>query len=310
MKHKIRASTLALVLVLALASVGLVSAQGTLVYVEPPSQVVYPGDAATIEVWASEVVDFYGAQFTLSFDETIVEGVSVEPGSAFTTFPDEYEVAVANIVSGTVNFAATLLRVPKAGPLQGDVQIAIITFNALEVGVSPVTFGEVKLSDIYGEPILFDTADGEIEVSEQPTVLTGYAFLEGRDDHSGIEVTLEMSPTMTTVTDATGAYSFDGMPAGTYAVSMSADLYLSAQVINVDVIANQANVACDATLLGGDLNSDEIIDILDLSLCAASFDTTAPEADVNADGIVDVYDLVLLGKNFKLVGPTIVDCAP
>jgi hypothetical protein len=304
---------MALVLVLTLGLTGLVAAQGTVVSVEPPSQIVYVGDETTVEIWASEVVDFYGAQFTLTFDDTIVEGMSVEAGSAFTAFPDEYEVAVAEIVSDTVNFAATLLRVPKAGPLEGDVQLAVISFSALSEGISPVAFGEVKLSNIYGEPIAFTTADGEIEVTTAPTILTGNAYMEGRSDHSGILVTLEISSVMTVTTDISGTYTFENVPSGAYSLTMSADLYLSAMAINVAVLENETNYACDVTMLGGDLTgpngpADDVIDILDLAKCASSFETDDAEADVNADGIVDVYDLVLLGKNFKLEGPTVFDC--
>jgi hypothetical protein len=309
MKLGKRSTVLALVLALMLASASLVAAQTQVnVYIEPPSQVIYPGDQGTFEVWASDVADFYGAQFTLTFDDAVIQGVSVEPGSAFTDFPDEYEVAVATIVSDTVSFAATLLRVPKAGPLSGDIQLAVITFDALVEGTSPIEFGEVKLSDSSGAPISFSTTDGSVTVTEAPTILIGSAYMEGRSDHSGILVTLGVSPTMTTTTDISGTYTFEGVPSGAYTITMSADLYLSAMATHVGVVEGETNYACDVTLLGGDLNNDEIIDILDLATCAGHFETTDPEADVNADGIVDVYDLVLLGKNFKLEGPTAYFC--
>lgn len=313
---KVRASTIALVLVLALASASLVAAQGTVVFVEPALQEVYVGDPASVEVWASDVTEFYGAQFELTFDDTILEGVSVEPGSAFTDFsdPDEYDVAVAEIVSDTVSFAATLLRVPKAGPITGDVQLAIITFNALAEGSSPLALGEVKLSNVAGEPIAFVTEDGQIDVVIPPTELVGAAYMEGRTDHSGILVTLMSSPVMTATTDASGAYSFADPPTGVYSLTMEADLYLSAMATDVEILENESNVACDVTLLGGDIApdpADDVIDILDLAQCAADFDTAAAASDINADGIVDVYDLVLIGKNFKLEGPDpVVSCAP
>lgn len=309
MRLKMRVSALVLALVLALVSTGLVAAQGTVVAVQPPTQQVFLGGTTTVEIWANGVVDFYGAQFTLTYDPLIVEGVSIEPGSAFTAYPDEYEVAVATIGAGTANFAATLLRVPKAGPLAGDLQLAVITFNAAAVGTSPVALSAVKLSNVAGEPIAFTTADGVIEVVDRPTLLNGYAFMEGRSDHSGIVVSID-GTTLSTTTDAAGFYEFTDVPAGVYTVTMSANLYLSAAAVDVNVLEHETNVACEVTLLGGDLNADGVIDILDLSLCAANFDTPAAEADVNADGMVDVYDLVLLGKNFKLTAPTVYDCTP
>jgi len=312
MKLGKHSSALAVVLVLMLASASLVAAQVTPnVYVEPPSQIVYPGDQGTVSIMVSDVSDLYGAQFSLTFgDIGVAAPVSVEAGSAFTQFPDEYEVAQADVVSDTVTFAATLLRVPKAGPISGTLELAVVTFDAIAEGTTAVSIGEVKLSDSSGAPIAFTTTDGSIEVTAVPTTLEGFAYMEARTDHSGILVELSTSPVMTATTDASGAYAFSGMAAGSYTLTMSSGLYLSAMATDVEVIDNQANYACDVTLLGGDLNDDEVIDILDLSLCASHFETTDPAADVNADGTVDVYDLVLLGKNFKLEGPTVVSCAP
>jgi hypothetical protein len=55
------------------------------------------------------------------------------------------------------------------------------------------------------------------------------------------------------------------------------------------------------TLLGGDINGDDAIDILDLVAVGAQFGSsspTPPEADVNGDGVVDIIDIVLVAKNF------------
>jgi len=132
MKLRARLAALTLILALTLSS-SIVAAQGeTVVYLQPAAQTIAVGEETSVEVWASNVTDFYGAQFTLTFDEAIVEGLDVGPGAAFTDFPDEYEVAQSEIVSGTVKFAATLLRVPKAGPFTGDVHLATITFKGLD----------------------------------------------------------------------------------------------------------------------------------------------------------------------------------
>jgi hypothetical protein len=89
---------------------------------------------------------------------------------------------------------------------------------------------------------------------------------------------------------------------------MSAAHYLSAMVTHVSAVPDDGNYACDLKLLGGDLNGDGIIDILDLALVSAHFRSAGPAADVNADGWVDLYDLTLLGKNFKLTAPTVWSC--
>jgi hypothetical protein len=58
------------------------------------------------------------------------------------------------------------------------------------------------------------------------------------------------------------------------------------------------------TLVGGDVNGDQAIDIRDVSYVAYHFDQYDPQADVNGDGVVDILDLTLVAGNFGQVGPT------
>lgn len=300
MKFKV---ALVMMLVLSLIAVSTTAAQGeTTVYVQPADQTVAKGAETTVEVWISQVADFYGAQFELTYDPAVVEGVSMVEGTAFTAFPDEYEVAQNQISSGVAKFAATLLRVPKAGPLAGDLHLATITFRGLEVGTSPLTLGGVQVSDSSGQPIAFVTQDGSITV-ECVTRVEGAAVLEGRTVHGGISVTLQGLTTLETDTDDAGAYVFENVPAGIYTLILSHDGFLSVEVLDMTVEGCVTTQLCTYTLLAGDLNNDNVVDIADLALCAAYFGTTGPDGDVNADGVVNIYDLVLIGKNFKLAGP-------
>ena len=47
-----------------------------------------------------------------------------------------------------------------------------------------------------------------------------------------------------------------------------------------------------------DVNSDGVVNILDLTLVAQGFGTDKPEADVNGDGVVNVFDLVFIANGF------------
>lgn len=50
--------------------------------------------------------------------------------------------------------------------------------------------------------------------------------------------------------------------------------------------------------LPGDLNGDNTVSILDLSILLTDYDTTSPEADINTDGTVNVIDLSILLSNY------------
>ena len=53
--------------------------------------------------------------------------------------------------------------------------------------------------------------------------------------------------------------------------------------------------------LVGDVNSDGVVNILDLTLVAQNFGVekpSNPKVDVNEDGVVNILDLTLVAQNF------------
>lgn len=287
-------------------------------WIDPPTQDLNCGQISTFTVAIRDVANLYGVQFHLTFDPEVIEVIDpdgdpsngiIEPGDIFP--PSEYEVAYEVVDNGTgdIEWAISLLRVPKkAPPFAGSGSVAIVTVRALDEGTSPLVFLDAKLADGNASPIEVLTENGSITV-ECRTSLSGNAYLESRSDHSGITVALE-GTAFSTVTPASGAYILSGMPAGTYTVTLEASYFLDIEVPGVVINEGLATVLCDYTLLAGDLNDDDSVDILDLSQCAFWFGTTDAAGDVNADGIVDIYDLVLIGKNFKLASPQPGVCVP
>jgi hypothetical protein len=59
----------------------------------------------------------------------------------------------------------------------------------------------------------------------------------------------------------------------------------------------------EIVLLGGDMNGDNRVDILDVSYIGSRFGTADARADVNGDGTVDILDLSVVGANFGRTGP-------
>jgi hypothetical protein len=59
------------------------------------------------------------------------------------------------------------------------------------------------------------------------------------------------------------------------------------------------------TLLGGDVNGDNLIDIRDLSYVAYHLGGPDAQADINGDGKVDILDLTMIAGNFGIKGPTL-----
>jgi hypothetical protein len=108
------------------------------------------------------------------------------------------------------------------------------------------------------------------------------------------------------VLTATGGYSFNNIPARQYTVHIKGDKWL-ARNIAVNATAGNVNNA-NASLLGGDANNDNSVDIFDLDLLIQAFNSVEGDpnflvgTDLNCDGAADVFDLNILITNFNSVG--------
>jgi Cohesin domain/Dockerin type I domain len=136
----------------------------------------------------------------------------------------------------------------------------------------------------------------------------GVVQLQARSDHAGITLTLLLGGTTgvgQTITGPDGAFRFDNLVPGSYALQILTDGHLAA-ITSFEVPAEGLTLPL-ITLPAGDTNTDQFIDLTDAALVGANFLLSAPPApvaaDVNRDGVVNISDLALIGGNFGLVGP-------
>ena len=261
------------------------------------------GAQTIVEVWVENVEDFYSVDVSLAFDAAIVQGMSVVKGPAFTDYPSQCVVSQSSIANGVVQFAGTMVCISQ----DGDLHLATITFEDLSCGTSPLTWQSTLLTDSTASPIPHTAQDGSVTPWECPAEVNGQALLEGRTDHSGVDVSLVDGTSQSMLTGANGAYGFVDVIPDVYNLAVSHELYLSA-ALTCTIPPGETVWMPDITLLGGDLNGDDVIDISDLTIGGSLFNTTNPEADVNGSGYVDIYDIVLVGKNFGLTGPVVYSC--
>jgi hypothetical protein len=184
--------------------------------------------------------------------------------------------------------------------------VATITFLGAATGTSPLAFTEVKVSNSSGQAIDHAFLDGSIIVAVLGDV-QGYAYLEGRTNHGLSTVDIVNGTDASTVTGSSGYYKFVDVMNGTYDVTIDHSMYLNATG-TCQASGSGTTTWPTVTLLAGDLNDDNTIDILDLSFCAFHFNEVYADADVTANGIVDIFDVVLIGKNFGMSGPTSIPC--
>jgi hypothetical protein len=309
MKRKTLIISVCLVLVALLALVpgGVVAQEKspTIVLFAPAGQTIFSQATTTVEVWVQNAAHFYGAQFEFRFRPQFLDGLTITEGAAFTGVgAGNYWVTQNEFVGDRARFAASLIGIP---PLAGNLHIATIEFRGQNAGNSPLEWINIILANDVGAAIPHIRRNGNINVTDLLDIV-GYAFLQGRQNHIATKVEVSGPIIADVLTNMDGRYEILNARAGRYQFLFEHDLYLAARLVNCDTGAGVQFNPPPITLVAGDLNSDQIINIMDLTRCAAVFGSADPGADINADGIVNLLDLVLIGINFGRVGPTLAIC--
>ncbi len=126
-------------------------------------------------------------------------------------------------------------------------------------------------------------------------------------------VSFEFRPTsgaastlVSTVLDAGGNYTLNGLAPDTYDVAIKGAKWLQKVVTGVN--ANAPVTGLNATLLAGDVNNNNNVDVDDLTLLLNVYNSTLGDgtytdaADLTCNGLVDVDDLTVLLNNYNVRG--------
>jgi outer membrane biosynthesis protein TonB len=170
------------------------------------------------------------------------------------------------------------------------------------------------------EPTVEPTIEPTVEPTPKPTssptpepgmaAVSGQIILTGRSDNNWSGATANInSVEQTALTGATGSFEIDNVATGLHTVSADAPGYLSAVCSEATVTAPQT-VLAPVTLLAGDINDDDLVDIADATIIGTSFGQTGPNipADITQDEIVDIFDIVLGSVNYGEKGPQAWNC--
>jgi hypothetical protein len=96
---------------------------------------------------------------------------------------------------------------------------------------------------------------------------------------------------------------------GTYDLVVERDYYLDAVQTGIVLESGTTVILPSVTLLGGDSNDSDTINILDLAFQGARYGLSegdpnwSPAADINGDGTVNILDLTISASNFKKNSP-------
>jgi len=249
------------------------------------------------------VSNLVAVQLELSYNPTFIQVIDPDrprpPVQVRPLLPTDWFINDNRVdtTHGRIFFKATGgSRINGTGGLIG------IDWRPKAVGTSPVSLTQVILTNSTGQTLTRTLQNGAVQVNFVPNCNTGTVALQGRTDPSGVIIVNSTSEQAQTDIDGYFAIIAESR------LNFNFPGYLSAQAnLPEGRVVNQPEAEATQlgliTLLAGDMNGDNVVDILDLANLAQHYQSTDPAVDLNADGIVDILDLALAAGNYQRQGP-------
>lgn len=264
-------------------------------------------DTTTINV--ADVAGLVAVELEITYDPTVIQVIDADRSQRGVQVRFDPIFNTASITQNSVDtgagrivFAATLLG---GQTIDGARNLIAIDWRPQQVGVTAVTLARVLLRDAAGQALPFQVQNGVVEVNFVSSCAFGTVALQQRSDSGGV-----------LVTNGAGQQSFS-LPDGSFGIPTNEVIdfefpgYLSARAnlpASLSAATGESGQVASIELgtiplLAGDLNGDNLVNILDLAFVASNFQTSELQADVNGDGVVNIFDLVAVAGNYQQQGP-------
>ncbi|MEM3576952.1 MAG: cohesin domain-containing protein [Candidatus Bathyarchaeia archaeon] len=286
-----------------------------------------PPSTFTINVTIADVEDLYGYEFNLTFNPNVLICLQITIHDVLNEtnyIPNQYIDNLKGFITINVTYY------PPATPLNiyAQTPLASIKFRVKAIGSSNLTLCNTKLINSIGQPIAHETYNGFFQsLIRDIAIVDLYAYptavYQGQKANITVTVRNEGNITETfsikiyyddtiimtiNITDLppsedateTITWSTNGVPFGNHTIKAE----VPSVPYELDITDN---IFFDGTVkikIPGDINGDDIVDVLDALLASNAFGTNPgmpnwnPDCDINGDDIVDIFDMILLSKNF------------
>lgn len=272
----------------------------------------------------SSQVGIIATDIYVTYDQTMVRFAYLEPRSSFFTNPSNYttQECPAGYIPPNPNILCLRLaftQQPGSGPVYNKTgTLATLYWTGVASGVTVLdVLGEYAPGLSYSNLIQYpDNTPYPFTAITPATIVIGWqgggaGAIHGRVLRYGYRgstlptVTAAMSggPTVPAVIDANGYFTITVPNGGNYTVRATYPGYLTAQKDNAYVSGAMIEIGT-TYMRGGDVNTDNYVNIFDLVLIAAWMGGYNDLADINDDGRVDIFDLTLAAGSFNQRGPT------
>jgi hypothetical protein len=254
-------------------------------------------NTAKSTVKVSNVAGLFSFEIQLAFDPKLVQVVDANADQSGVQVALASGLSGGFIVSNQVdNSVGRIVVAISVLNLSGDAVLFDINWQAKSAGMTTLTFLKTDLVNGQEQPMSHTKQNGQIKLSGVCSQISGQVMLQGRQVYQGITINDGLG--QKTETDGQGNFNFYG------GVSVSAKYagYLTALANIPANTTGQVSVG-RITLLAGDINGDDIINIFDLSAMSTKFNSDDVTTDANGDGVVNIFDLSLAATNYGQRGP-------
>ncbi len=290
---------------------------GSTVELIPALKKVPVGAEVYCMVKASGLTDLYGADMTISFDSSVLEVNSLSLNYFFNNAVSPLTPEEGWITDNCFAYNNTLGKIKISGSkkgndsFSGNIDLATINFKTKAKGITQVLFTEITLVDKYAQDISLTKKNTAIEVTVG-SILTGIISPEGKAAYTDIVVTLEDTDNnfISSIKPlADWCFIFTDLAADTYNISVCAPVFLRERIDNITIAEdNETKDIGVICLRTGDINKDNVVDLMDLVLFANTYYTVPgderwlAEADFNKDNRINIIDLAYMARNYDYAG--------
>lgn len=314
------------------------SVSTTTISVNPSTSQAEIGQIFLIDIGISDVIDLYGWEFKLRWNKTILDPLNVTEGTFLKNGGATYFISKINKTLGYMLVDCTLLgNIPG---ISGTGILATIKFSVNGQGECSLDLYDTKLVNSLEEAIVHMTNDGSfitltpsfhdisvtnVKLSKNVVAVGGILRINITVENLGgynetFDLTVHADKNITVGGDEiliktqtveslsaqsssilTISWNTTGVPRGNYTICGQAN--------TVTDETNTTNNFCiggtiSVTLLLGDINADDAVNIIDIFIIAKAFATTPghprwnPNADLNDDLQVNIIDLSSAAQNY------------
>jgi hypothetical protein len=256
-------------------------------------------------------------QLVLHFDPQIVRAQDADGQSAngiqvaVAAFFESAQTTIENRADNDSGEIALTLAQAEDRPVQETAswrKVATIVWTGQQAGHSALIVGEEsRFASVDGQTYAPTALHHGTAFARLPAQVKGRVLLQGRSEHGNTLIGSSLTATRVdrSYTGADGSFVVTATHGeGYYTLSASAPGYLTAESSGpIKLTVGDEIELAPITLLGGDVNGDNLIDIRDLSYVAYHLGGLDVQSDINGDGEVDILDLTLVSGNFGTAGP-------